>query len=74
MLNFKIFQLTLMKYNLWHYGLRSKELLCKKIGISTKYIDYEEILAISYKEFGLTGLIISNISLLFLLVLILYTF
>lgn len=71
MLNFKIFQLTLMKYNLWHYGLRSKELLCKKIGISTKYIDYEEILAISYKEFGLTGLIISNISLLFLLVLIL---
>ena len=40
MLNFKIFQLTLMKYNFWHYGLRSKELLCKKIGISTKYIDY----------------------------------
>ncbi len=71
MLNFKVFQVTLMKYNFWHYGLRSNELLCEKIGISTKYIDYEEILGISYKEFGLTGLIISNISLLFLLVLIL---
>lgn len=71
MLNFKVFQVTLMKYNFWHYGLRSNELLCKKVGISTKYIDYEEILGISYKEFGLTGLIISNISLLFLLVLIL---
>lgn len=71
MLNFKVFQVTLMKYNFWHYGLRSNELLCKKIGISTKYIDYEEILGISYKEFGLTGLMISNISLLFLLVLIL---
>lgn len=71
MLNFKVFQVTLMKYNFWHYGLRSNELLCEKIGISTNYIDYEEILGISYKEFGLTGLIISNISLLFLLVLIL---
>lgn len=71
MLNFKVFQVTLMKYNFWHYGLRSNELLCKKVGISTKYIDYEEILGISYKEFGLTGLMISNISLLFLLVLIL---
>ncbi len=71
MLNFKVFQVTLMKYNFWHYGLRSNELLCKKVGISTKYIDYEEILGISYKEFGLTGLMMSNISLLFLLVLIL---
>lgn len=71
MLNFKVFQVTLMKYNFWHYGLRSNELLCKKVGISTKYIDYEEILGISYKEFGLTGLMTSNISLLFLLILIL---
>ena len=71
MLNFKVFQVTLMKYNFWHYGLRSNELLCEKIEISTKYIDYEEILGIRYKEFGLTGLMISNISLLFLLVLIL---
>lgn len=71
MLNFKVFQVTLMKYNFWHYGLRSNELLCKKVGISTKYIDYEEILGISYKEFGLTGLMMSNISLLFLLILIL---
>ncbi len=71
MLNSKTFQLALIKYNLWHHGFKSNELFCKQIGIANKYIDYEEILGISYKEFGLNGLIISNITLLFLLILIL---
>ena len=42
MLNFKTFQLALIKYNLWHYGFKSNELFCKQIGIANKYIDYEE--------------------------------
>lgn len=71
MLNFKAFHFALLKYNIWHYGIKSSELLCKQVGITPKYIDYEEILGISYKEFGFTGLIVSNIALLFFLILIL---
>ena len=71
MLNFKVFHCALLKYNIWHYGIKSSELFCEQVGIYHKYIDYEELLGISYQEFGFTGLIVSNIALLSLLILIL---
>ena len=71
MLNFKVFHCALLKYNIWHYGIKSSELFCEQVGIYHKYIDYEELLGISYQEFGFTGLIVSNIALLSFLILIL---
>ncbi len=71
MLNFKVFHFALLKYNIWHYGIKSSELFCEQVGIYHKYIDYEELLGISYQEFGFTGLIVSNIALLSFLILIL---